>query len=116
MHAILEAKLSWNLPTIDQLNRYLNRLITAGAKHQRLISVSAADQADADRQLPSSLQGIRLRHLSWSDLQRMARKAQPLASRLQEKLWLRQLVQHLREFTSMERNISNLVILSTWWS
>jgi hypothetical protein len=56
VHAILEAKLSWKLPTIDQLNRYLNRLITAGAKHQRLISVSAADQAHAGRQLPSSLQ------------------------------------------------------------
>jgi hypothetical protein len=41
----------------------------------------------------------------------MARKAEPLASRLQEKLWLRQLVQHLREFTSMERNISNLVYM-----
>jgi hypothetical protein len=111
VHAILEAKLSWNLPTIDQLNRYLNRLITASAKHQRLISVSAADQAHAGRQLPPSLQGIGLRHLSWGDLQCMARKAEPLASRLQEKLWLRQLVQHLREFTSMEGNISNLVYM-----
>jgi hypothetical protein len=49
VHAILEAKLSWELPTVDQLNRYLNRLITARAKHQRLISVNAADQAHAGR-------------------------------------------------------------------
>ena len=111
VHAILEAKLSWKLPSVDQLNRYLNRLITAGAKHQRLISVSAADQAHAGRQLPSFLHGIGICHLWWSDLQRMGRKAEPLVSRLQEKLWLRQLGQHLREFTSMERNISNLVYM-----
>jgi hypothetical protein len=111
VHAILEDKLSWNLPTINQFYRYVNRLVTAGAKHQRLISVSAADQAHARRQLPPSLHGIGLSHLSWSDLRRLAREAEPLTSILHEKLWLRQLGQHLQEFASMERNRSNLVYM-----
>jgi hypothetical protein len=111
IHVIVEAKLSWDLPTIDQLSRYVGRLRASGAKYQRLVSVSAADHAHARRQLPASLQGITLSHLSWRDLQRAARKAGPLASKFHEKLWLRQLVQHLREFTSMERNTSNLVYM-----
>jgi hypothetical protein len=111
LHAILEAKLSWALPSLDQLNRYVDRLRNEGAKRQRLISVSAADQLYASRRLPSTLGGVGLSHLSWSDLQRLATKAVTLASRREEKLWLRHLIQHLQEFTSMERQSSNTVYM-----
>ena len=38
-HAILEAKRGWDVPSVDQLKRYMRR---RGAEQQRLISVSAA--------------------------------------------------------------------------
>jgi hypothetical protein len=110
-HVILEAKRSWELPSLDQFNRYLNRLAKGGAKRQRLISVSAADRAYAQRRLPTDLEGVRICHLSWGDLQRLARRAETLTSRFQEKLWLRQLAQHLQEFASMERQSSNKVYM-----
>jgi hypothetical protein len=111
IHVVFEAKLSWNLPTLNQLTRYLNRLSMGGAENQRIVSVSAADQSHARRHMPSSLQSVALSHLSWADFQRIAREAEPISSKPQEKLWLRQLVQHLQEFTSMERNTSNLVYM-----
>ena len=40
-HVILEAKRAWELPTVEQLTRYLPRLIAGGAERKRLISVSA---------------------------------------------------------------------------
>lgn len=110
-HAIVEAKCSWKLPSVDQLRRYLPRLVTGGAKRQRLISVSAANRAHAQRRIPVELDGIGICHLSWGDLQRLARKAETLASRFEEKLWLRQLAQHLQEFASMERQAGNKVFV-----
>jgi hypothetical protein len=46
-HVIVEAKRSWELPTMRQLSCYQPRLVTAGAALQRLVSVSAmtADHA-----------------------------------------------------------------------
>ena len=108
-HAILEAKRWWDLPTITQLKRYLPRLAKEGAERQRLISVSAADCSYAQRHLPAQLEGVGIIHLSWRDVQTLARKAQSLATGSQEKLWLRQLIEHLQEFTSMERQTDNKV-------
>ena len=115
-HAILEAKLWWGLPSLEQLNRYKPRLVEGGAERKRLVSVSAADQTYALRRLPADLDGIRIVHLSWRDLQRLANQARSLASGFEEKLWLRQLIEHLREFVSMERQIDNHVfVVSLGW-
>jgi len=110
-HAILEAKRWWDLPSIIQLNRYMPRLASGGAERQRLVSVSAADRSYAQRRLPAQINGVGVCHLSWRDLQTLARKAQSLATGSQEKLWLRQLIQHLQEFTSMERQTDNNVFI-----
>lgn len=110
-HAILEAKRWWDLPSIAQLKRYLPRLAVGRAERQRLISVSAADRSHAQRRLPARLEGVVICHLSWRDLQILARKAQTLATGSQEKLWLRQLIQHLQEFASMERQTDNKVFV-----
>ena len=108
-HAILEAKRSWELPSVGQLNRYLPRLVAGGAERQRLISVSAAARTHAKRRLPTELGGVAISHLSWGDLQNLARKAEVRAARFLEKLWVRQLIQHLQEFTAMERQTDNNV-------
>jgi hypothetical protein len=108
---ILEAKRSWKLPSIDQLNRYLLRLIAEGAERKRLVTVSAASRPHAQRRLPGELQGISICHLSWGDLHALARKAETSAAPFSEKLWLRQLPQHLQEFTSMELQTDNNVFV-----
>lgn len=108
-HAILEAKRYWAVPDIKQFQSYHPRLSAGGATRQRLISVSAADAGYASRHLPATLDGIRIVHLSWGDLQRLAKQAQSQSSSFEEKLWLRHLIQHLQEFTSMERQTDNRV-------
>jgi hypothetical protein len=110
-HAILEAKRWWDLPTLEQFKRYHPRLIAAGTERKRLISVSAADKTYALRRLPVDLDGIGIVHLSWNDLKRLAKQAQSSASGFEEKLWLRQWIQHLQEFVTMERQIDNKVFV-----
>lgn len=110
-HAILEAKRSWELPRVEQLSRYLPRLIAGGAERQRLISVSAANRSHAQRHLPKHLEGTVICHFSWGDLQSLARKAETRASGFLEKQWLRQLDRHLQEFTAMDRQTDNNVFV-----
>ena len=72
-HVIFEAKRWWELPSSDQINRYLPRLKVSSAKKRCFATLSAADVAQAKRQLPSEFVGERLPHLSWRDMLRMAR-------------------------------------------
>jgi hypothetical protein len=102
-HAIIEAKRWWDVPSVDQLRRYLPRLITGAAKHLRLVSVSAAKKSQAQRDLPASLDGVGTVHLSWGDIQRLAGTVQAKTRSFEEKLWLRQLIVHLQEFISVKR-------------
>lgn len=110
-HAILEAKRWWNVPAIKQLERYQSRLVAGGAKRQRLVSVSAADVKQAQRQLPNDIGGVQVTHISWGDLQRLAKKSRAQASGFEEKLWLRDFIQHLQEFVIMDRLTDNKVFV-----
>lgn len=110
-HAILEAKRGWDVATVDQLARYVPRLVSSGAKQQRVVSVSAAAQQQAMRRLPQHLDGIGVVHLSWTHLQQLAQRGCTTATRFEERLWLRQLIQHLEEFVSMERKSDNRVLV-----
>lgn len=115
-HIILEAKRWWDVPSLEQFTRYHPRLVAAGAERKRLVSVSAADREHALRRLPADLDGIHVTHLSWGDLQRLAKQARSLAPAFEEKLWLRQLIGHLQEFVSMERQTDNKVfVVSLGW-
>ena len=108
-HGILEAKRSYGLPTVTQLARYRPRLSRSAAEVSRLVSVTKASSALALRRLPPVIGGVKVIHVSWKDLQRLARKAHSLSPSLEEKLWLRQLVQHLQEFVAMDRLADNRV-------
>lgn len=108
-HFVLEAKRGWDVPSTRQLARYSPRLKSTQASVQRLITVSAADSTFAAKHLPRQVDGISVSHFSWTDIARFARKAQALAGAFDEKLWLRQLVQHLREYVSMDRTTDNNV-------
>lgn len=104
LHAIFEAKLGWRVPTRGQLERYLPRLLAGRAEHKRLLSISAADQAWAVRHQPRELGGVPVSHLSWSDLQGAAQRAHDGTRSPIERLWLWQLIEHLKGY-GMTSNI-----------
>lgn len=98
LHAIFEAKLGWRVPTREQLERYLPRLLGSPAQTKLLVSVSAADLAWARRHLPQELAGVPVLHLSWSDLRAMARRAHDAIRSPVDRVWLTQLSLHLQEY------------------
>ncbi len=108
-HCVVEAKRWWGVPSATQLGRYAPRLAAGGAKRQRLVSISAADPQFVAAHLPNKVSGISVRHLSWRDVQKSAKAALKLSRKAEERLWLRELVQHLEEFVGMERLTSNSV-------
>lgn len=95
-HAILEAKLGWIVAGKDQLEKYQHRLVGGKAQRQRLVSVSAIEKQVAKQMLPDSVGGSEIVHLSWNDLQQLARDVRKSASSFEEKLWLRHFEQHLK--------------------
>jgi hypothetical protein len=103
-HAILEAKHGWCVPTIEQLERYAPRLIESGAQHKRLISVSAATSEWAAHHQPARLGDIAVSHLSWTDLQNAAKRANGATRSPVERVWLSQLIDHLKAY-GMTSNI-----------
>ena len=98
LHIIFEAKRGWQVPTHAQLSRYTHRLLESVAHKKRLVSISAADRAWALTRLPHDVQGVSVDHISWSDIQSMARRAHDAAKSPVERLWLRQLSMHLAEY------------------
>lgn len=108
-HAILEAKKGWTIPSLDQLAKYRPRMQNPDGNLLRLISVSAAGFGQARRLLPEQVDSVDVIHLSWGDLQRLGQKASATTGSFEQKLWLRQFIQHLQEFISMSRVNDNQV-------
>lgn len=113
IHVIVEAKRWWSVVDDAQYNRYKPRL-SQHLRHQRFVSVSAADEQDARRLLPISIKD-EITHFSWCALQALASEARAKASGQEEKLWLRELIEHYKEYVSVDRVTNNdvyLVVLS----
>jgi hypothetical protein len=108
-HFLLEAKRGWDIPTKHQLSRYSTRLIATGATLQRLVTLSAADRSFAASHLPNKISEVPVTHLSWTDILRLSRQAQALASGTGERLWMRQFAEHLQEYVWMDRTTDNRV-------
>jgi hypothetical protein len=92
---VIEAKVGWQVPSREQLSRYLGRITSSNARHKRLVSVSAADQSWAERHLPVELNGVAVTHLSWTDIQRAAADALAISRSPIDKVWLSELTKHL---------------------
>jgi len=107
-HIVVEAKRDWTVPDEEQLGRYAVRMSDSGGE-RRLVSLSAAPSSYGDRHLPSEIAGIRVLHRSWTDVRRMAEACRADASSNEEKLWLRQLAEHLEEYIAVDQVNSNLV-------
>jgi hypothetical protein len=98
LHVIIEAKAGWQVPSVDQLQRYAPRIHESKTRERLLVSVSAADSKWAMRHLPTEVDGIRVTHVSWSDLSSAARRALHESRSPLDKLWLDQLISHLSSY------------------
>jgi hypothetical protein len=109
LHAIVEAKQGFDLPSVEQLRRYRRRLDIEPAARQILVSASAVAQSVAARRLPSHIDGAPVAHLSWGSIRGMAKAARRQAGSFDERLWLHELIRHLEGYAAMERTRDNLV-------
>lgn len=113
LHAIIEAKVGWQVPSESQLQRYRPRLDEKGLPHERLalVSVSAATAEVAAGRLIREVDGVQVKHISWGAIRSIAKKARQLATGFEEKLWLRELIVHLGDYAAMDRVRDNLVFV-----
>jgi hypothetical protein len=108
LHVVVEAKVGGAVATATQLERYRPRFGQAHAG-QALVSISAAPAYAASRLLAASLDGVPIRHLSWSDVQRVVRRAAPAVAGSTERRWLRDLDTHLEGYVAAQLASSNIV-------
>ena len=109
LHAIVEAKHGFELPGVEQLSRYRPRLREAGFDSVALVSVSATPGPIARLKLRRDIGGVPVKHLSWGAVRGLAKAARSEASGLEEKLWLRELIDHLEDYAAMNRTRDNRV-------
>ena len=108
-HAIIEAKQGFELPSSIQLQRYRPRLDHQPAPVRALVSISALPAEIAYLSLPKDIDGASVKHLSWGAVRGLAKKARQRGSNIEERLWLRELIQHLEDYAAMNRTRDNLV-------
>ena len=109
LHAIVEAKQGFVLPSKTQLARYRPRLLEAGFDAVVLVSVSATPLPIARLKLPKEVDSVPVMHLSWGAIRGIAKRARSEVSGLEEKLWLRELIDHLEDYAAMNRTRDNMV-------
>jgi hypothetical protein len=111
LHCIVEAKRGWALPNEIQLRRYRPRLNRSHikARHQYMVSVSAASDEIARLRLPINIDSAPLVHLSWGLIRTLAIKSRMQTKVLAQRLWLSELATHLEEFSAMDALRDNMV-------
>jgi hypothetical protein len=109
LHIILEAKRYWELPSDAQLKKYCSRFedINTSKLQQLLVTVSTVSTEFAIRQQGDTFRSIKIKHLSWSALYDLCQSSIKATSSMHEKLWLSELVEHLKEYRSMTDLVDN---------
>lgn len=111
IHIIVEAKRGWWLPDQRQFKRYMPRFRESRTPYGKclLVSMSEASQAFAKLHLPTKIDGIAVRHLSWRDILLIIKISRHRSRSLDEKRWLNQLSMFLEGIASMQNQRSNNV-------
>ncbi len=106
VHIIIEAKCGLDLPGLDQLSRYSQRLAQSPLPGKAIVTVSCASSAFARTRLPSEVGGLPCRHLSLADLDALARERRGTNA---EKRLLHELSLYLNRIARMQDLTSNMV-------
>jgi hypothetical protein len=107
-HLIIEAKRAWEIPGIDQLERYAERLTSSQLPIKRLLALTDSSNKFARLRLPEQVSGIVVDHRSWADLVAHADTACHGTGTHQERHLARQLVTYLRGVTTVQDLTSNI--------
>jgi hypothetical protein len=110
-HILVEAKRGWTLPGTEQLERYAKRINTKLVNISAIVSLSAASQEYAQRRQSVKVNGIPLIHRSWDHVYRLICNAYRKASSHEEKFWLKELGNHIKEYVSMQNPRDNMVFV-----
>jgi hypothetical protein len=108
-HLIIEAKRGWAIPSKQQLEKYARRLERSADGRCLIVSLSAATTRYASRHLPLRIGKVPVTHRSWADVWHLTDAAHRKASGFEEKLWLRHLSWHLKDYVSMQDPQNNSV-------
>ena len=111
---IVEAKLGFTIPSMDQLELYARRLHEKQAEDKnaapKLAVLAQSDRKNEwlQHQLPGSVLGIPLHSVSWREVQTAAKGAEQDASQSGKRL-LKQFTSYIGSVASMQNQDSNLV-------
>lgn len=106
-HLILEAKRGWDLPGVAQLRQYAQRFTPGLAP--LLVVVAECSATHVAGRLPTAVEGVPVRYVSWSELAASASASADDSSSHAEKPLLRELVRYLRGLITMQDPTSNMV-------
>lgn len=105
---VLEAKRGPEVPTIDQLRKYIPRIRRSVAGRRKLVAVTNAPPAFARAALPALVDGVEVCHLSWREVRALARGARRRETNSNKRL-LDEFGLYLTEILGMEAVRSNMV-------
>ncbi len=106
VHIILEAKRGFEVPTLEQLTRYAGRLANSPRPGKAIVSVSESSRDFASTRLPAQVAGQRCCHMSFADIDRLARQREGTHA---EKRLLAELSTYLNRIARMQDVTSNIV-------
>jgi len=112
-HIVIEAKRGFNIPSLDQLEKYADRLLaSADKKAKKLLLILA--ESDREEQwltqhVPNDVKQVEVLAISWKKFQKMANDCLAKTSKHSEKRLLSQLIEYLEKVTTMQNKTSNLV-------
>lgn len=109
-HVIVEAKLGWTLPSLEQLRLYRARDCRQGAQ-RALVTLSECGSHSAKVRLPKELDGVRVVHIGWQELAVLARNVATRVSNVEKRL-LRELADHLEESMTRRRDSSLVYVVA----
>jgi len=105
---IVEAKKSWNLPTTNQLKKYVNRFKGYKKTKRLFLIFSDYDNDSAPETYPSSYRSIPIELISWREIVGLINKTYSRVKN-KEKFLLMELKKYLSKVVTMENNESNMV-------
>lgn len=109
-HIIFEAKKGWQPASTAQLQMYAGKkdFCNGSKKYKKIVSISECNSEYAKNNLPATIDGIEIMHLSWKNVYDCARKARQISNNAGKKM-LDELCRYLEGVIGMQNYLSNEV-------
>ena len=110
LRIIIEAKRGFNTPSMQQLEKYADRLLKYDNEEKMLVVLAESDRKEKwlKSKIPSDIKGVDVKGISWKEFQKIAHDSIADSVRSEKEI-LRQLIKYLEEVTNMQNQTSNLV-------